>query len=69
MRGWGKHPAWQGAIIQTERLEIERVKKCALYVILGDEYEGYKNTIIKINLNYLDSSRKKLFLNFSSLTF
>ena len=30
-------PAWQGAITQAEKLNLEGVQKCALYIVLGDE--------------------------------
>ena len=57
-------PAWQGAITQSERLDLERVQKCALHIILGEGYESYKNALIQLNLEDLESRRKKLCLKF-----
>ena len=31
-------PVWQPAITQQETKQIERVQRCALYIILGDDY-------------------------------
>ena len=57
-------PAWQGAITQSERLDLERVQKCALYIILGEEYESYRNALKQLNLEDLESRRKKLCLKY-----
>ena len=34
-------PVWYRAITKNERLEIERVQKGALHLILGEKYENY----------------------------
>ena len=57
-------PAWQGAITQAERLDIERIHKSALYIILGEEYESYKLALKKLDLDDLESRRNKLCLKF-----
>ena len=57
-------PAWQGAITQAERLDIERIQKSALYIILGEEYESYKLALKKLDLDDLESRRNKLCLKF-----
>ena len=57
-------PAWQGAITQSERLDLERVQKCALHIIMGEEYESYRNALKQLNLEDLESRRKKLCLKF-----
>ena len=31
-------PAWHGAPSQADRMEIERVQKAALHIVLGNEY-------------------------------
>ena len=31
-------PAWQGSLIQAEKLDLDRVQKCACHFILGDSY-------------------------------
>ena len=35
-------PAWQGSITQAERIALERVQKCACYIIPGNDYISYK---------------------------
>ena len=57
-------PAWHGAITQAERLDIERVQKCALYIILGDAYGSYKQALKYLNLDNLEARRDKLCLKF-----
>ena len=58
-------PAWHGAITQADRNDIERVQKCALHIILGDSYEGYRNALELSNLESLESRRDKLCLKFA----
>ena len=50
--------------LQAERLEIERLQKSALYIILGEEYESYKLALKKLDLDDLESRRNKLCLKF-----
>ena len=35
-------PAWQGGITPIEKTDIERVQKCAAYIMLGKAYSSYK---------------------------
>ena len=58
-------PAWHGAITQAERIEIERVQKAALHIVLGHEYTSYKNALKYFNLDSLDKRRDKLCLKFA----
>ena len=48
-----------------ERLDIERVQKIALHIILGDKYDNYKNALELSNLETLESRRDKLCLKFA----
>ena len=57
-------PAWHGSISQVERTDIERVQKCALHIILGDEYEGYKGALELAGLDTLEVRRDNLCLKF-----
>ena len=34
---------WEPSLTKQERDHIERVHKCALYVILGDTYRNYEH--------------------------
>ena len=38
-------PVWHPAITQQETKQIERVQKCAFYIIFGKEYISYKNAL------------------------
>ena len=58
-------PAWQGSITQAERNALERVQKCACYIILGNQYSSYKNALKSLNLETLESRRRKLSLKFA----
>ena len=58
-------PAWHGAITLVERQDIERVQKMALHIILGDQYESYRNALNMTNLVTLDARRDKLCLKFA----
>ena len=58
-------PVWQGAITRNERVDIERVQRCALRIILGDEYQCYENALKVVGLDDLEKRRVKLFLNFA----
>ena len=59
-------PAWHGALTQAERTDMERVQKCALHIILGDQYEGYKNALESSHLEALESRREQLCLKFAN---
>ena len=59
------YPAWQGSITQAERNALERVQKCACYIILGNQYSSYKNALKSLNLETLESRRRKLSLKFA----
>ena len=58
-------PAWQGSITQAERVSLERVQKSACHIILGDEYVSYRSALKSLNLESLESRRKKLSLKFA----
>ena len=58
-------PAWHGAITQMERMDIERIQKCAAHIILGERYISYKQALKTLNMQSLQSRRDKLCLNFA----
>ena len=58
-------PAWQGGLTKEEKLDLERVKKGACYIILGSDYSGYNNALNLLNLETLESRRIKLSLKFA----
>ena len=38
-------PVWQRAITKQEIKQIERVQRCALYIILGENYSNYEDAM------------------------
>ena len=58
-------PAWHGTITLTEQQDIERIQKSVAHIILGDEYVSYKQALLTLNLESLQSRRGKLCLNFA----
>ena len=53
-------PVWQPALTQQEMRQIERVQRCALYVILGDNYGSYDNALGSLGCDNLNDRRVKL---------
>ena len=51
--------AWQGSITQAERIALERVQKCACYIILGNQFTSYKNALKLLYLETHESRRKQ----------
>ena len=58
-------PAWHRAITVAEKQDIERIQKVALHIILGEEYETYKNALNVTGLKSLDARREGLCLKFA----
>ena len=58
-------PAWNGAITKDEIIEIERVQKVALHIILGEQYGSYKDDREKTKLETLEVRRENLSLKFA----
>ena len=58
-------PAWHSGINHTEKIDIERIQKSAAHIILGEEYESYRQAIKTLGLNSLVDSREKLCLKFA----
>ena len=53
-------PVWQPALTAQEKSQIERVQKCALHIILGSNYMGYKHALNLIGWENLEERRIKL---------
>ena len=58
-------PAWQGALIVAQKLDIERVQKGALHIILGEQYENYTHALKLTNLEKLENRRVELCYRFA----
>ena len=51
-------PAWQGAITQQERINLERVQKSAAHIILGEDYTSYRIGLKLLNLDSLEYKKE-----------
>ena len=56
---------WVPGLTQAENKQIERVQKCALYVIMGEEYKNYESAVRILGVDKLSDRRSKLCLNFA----
>ena len=56
---------WHSSITKGEQLDLERVQKCALRIILGEQYTTYEESLIVCGLDRLKSRRTQLCLNFA----
>ena len=56
---------WHSSITQGETIELERVQKVALRLILKEEYEDYANALKLTNLERLADRRTELCLRFA----
>ena len=57
-------PVWQAGLTQQEISQIERVQRTALYIILGENYHSYENTLELLECDRLSDRRYKLCANF-----
>ena len=53
-------PEWQPALTKHEKIQIERVQKCALYIILGVKYLNYSNALKTLGCEELEDRRVKM---------
>ena len=58
-------PAWNGALTCAEKIDIERVQKTALHIMLGERYENYVDALDLVDLESLEARRRKLCLKFA----
>ena len=56
---------WHSSITKGEELDIERVQKVALKIILSEQYKSYSEALELTGLDSLKLRRKKLCLNFA----
>ena len=59
-------PAWHSGLTIEEASDIKRVQRAALHIILGEEYNTYKEALKLVNLGSLESRRVNLCKKFSS---
>ena len=56
---------WTPGLTKQETYQIERVQKCALHVILGEDYLTYDLAVKALDVEKLSDRRAKLCLNFA----
>ena len=59
-------PVWQPGVTQQEVRQIERVQRCAFYIILGDHYVSYDSALDKLECQSHVDRRIKLCENFAN---
>ena len=57
-------PAWHPGLTQSDSIDIERVQRAALHIILGDGYNNYKSALETLQLDSLAARREALCLKF-----
>ena len=58
-------PVWEPGLSKLESKQIERVQKTAFYVILGDKFTSYDQSLETLSSDTLQDRRSKLCLNFA----
>ena len=56
---------WNRALTRGQELELERVEKIALRIILKSDYENYENALLTCSLPTLKERRNALSLSFA----
>ena len=58
-------PVWHPGLTQLEVKNLERVQKCAFYIILGEQYLNYKQAMTTLGCDSLHNRRIKLCQSFA----
>ena len=56
---------WHSSLSMKNRMDLERVQKAAVRIMLGENYTSYKNGLKILNLKTLNDRRKELCLKFA----
>ena len=56
---------WSSSLTCQNKIDLERIQKSALRIILGNEYGNYTNALNKLDLQTLEERRDILCLNFA----
>ena len=56
---------WHSSLTKNNEMDIERVQKSAIKIILKDKYVGYEKALKLVNLESLHDRREKLCLKFA----
>ena len=58
-------PVWNSSLTGENILQIERIQKTALHIILGDCYKSYKSALKLTKVDKLAERRKKICFKFA----
>ena len=61
-------PVWNAGITKEETMDIERVQKAFLHIVLGNEYHSYELARLKTSLETLEERRTQLCTKFAVKT-
>ena len=61
-------PAWQPGLSQLESNQLERIQKCALHIILGEDYTGYEAALEMTSCVSLEARRMQICEKFAVKT-
>ena len=56
---------WHSSLTKKNRKDLERVQKCALFIIMGKNYKNYRKSLEDLNLETLEKRRTNLCLQFA----
>ena len=56
---------WHSSITEENAVNLERVQKSAIKIILQDPYRGYQQGLARLGIETLHSRRESLCLNFA----
>ena len=56
---------WSSSLTEQNSLDLERVQKSALKIIMGDQYRSYEHSLKELGIEDLESRREKLCLKFA----
>ena len=56
---------WHSGLTEENAADLERVQKTAVKIILKNKYNGYKKSLIKLDMETLHERRNQLSLNFA----
>ena len=56
---------WHSSLTDMNKNDLERIKKSAFKIILGDKYRSYRKSLQELELDTLEQRRENLCLNFA----
>merc|ERR1712055_819793 len=61
----GSCVVWHSSLTEENAIDLERVQKAAIRLILGERYETYEDGLLRANLESLKERREKLCKTFA----